>query len=939
MANPFDQFDSPAPANSGAAGGNPFDQFDTPKPPRVPGLSLPGHQEIEGFKLHQLGDPTQKADPLTPYAINKAKMGAASIPGLGAMALDIASYPDRKILEAMGSKSDFAKEGMPLTTRYTLGSQAALGVDPEMKIPKDEWGSPRLGAEMAGNIAEMAGASVLPSASVISRSARPFHAAAKEALGIVLGGEGVTGGTHAVPKEYEPLGGAVGSLFGPLMIQSLYEGAVKGGNWSFSLAKQKARITGFTEKSRAEDAAQRAAGELKPHFDTPAVQKTIADTKSVVDQIPGMKESMTLGRMTDSPTIKSTEQHFAGTDADAMDMAHQRAKGLSTSIEAYKESKFPKPVDESTAISGVQKQAEQKIASLDAQLAKVEADEAALGAKHQRGDIELSGEQSLNVRTRLKDAVKAAATARYERTFDAATKAGVKVDQTDVRDLAAAINKDSGNAFQDKPGVIGDILRKYSKDAEKPVFKTTPTGAKIRQGTTGKPKEPIVDLKEFVSLYQEAGKEVRRLSAAAKMGVEGAENQARLVGKIYALAHAKITEMEKPIYGEVGKLLKDSNQFYNSKYIQIFKKGVGAEMVAPGQFGRRTSNENAKIFRSLVFKPRDSSGVREYLSMVGDDKAGMEALNNGVMDIFSREVVKDGKVNPEALKRFTQDMYKETLAAVPWIAEHIQSVGKAAKYLSEHRETILKEQSDFSKSVVAKIAKLENPDEAMAMAMEYPSQMKALVNGAQTLGEKQALAKSMLEYVTAKKGSLNFFQANRETIEGAIGKTQTANMETILHAEDIAGRITPPEHLTFEKLGDPLSQKIGTSIPQAISEQRAVSQRFANPMYAASRVGVRWWNQIRNDQRDKIMKTVIFNPEAADALVKQLRTPSAANESAFKNYFSHIVKSENFPPYVARSAASGYSATTRKPGEADETDKALRRSKELRRSRMEASGE
>ena len=842
----------------------------------------------------QLGQPTQKPDDLMPYVGNKFRQGFAALPGVIAAAGDLATLPFRRGLEAI---TDSPKsEAMKNTAAYGRAAPKIFNFDPNMPVPKDQYGKPRLGADIAGHIAEFGGMSALPSAGAVAKSAKPLSTAAQEAVSIAASGEGATMGKHMAPEEHKDLGEFAGALTGPGLVNLAWKGVEGGANWVKRQAGERLGLTGLSEKARTKDSAQRAVGELAPQINTPTSLKNIEEAKAIGVKIPGFKENLTLGRMTDVPSVKTLEKHYGTTNPEIMDIARSRATGLDEAITKQTDRRFPSPPDVNAA-TGAKRAAEMKIAELDAGIIRIEEQQKRLAEGFQRGDIEQAGEQALKARERLANAAKASASERYKAVYDAAKAQGVKVNMTDIKDLASSINRESGSVFQDKPGVIGDILRRYEPSATGARTVTPPGGrGTMRIGGAPTPPEPIVSLEEFHSLYKKAGEDFATLSAAAKMGNTEAGQQARMVGKLHDQLKVKITEMEGPQYGEVGSLLKGANEFYRTKYADLFKRGVGGEMVAPGRFGPTASNENAKIFSSLVFKPRDSSGVKEYMAMVNGDKAGLQSLENGVMDIFSRQVVRNDKVDPGALQTFLRN-YKEPLEAMPWVAKKIGSVEAATKSLVNNRQSVVDAQKQYAKSTLNKVYNSDNPDALVAVSMRSPKMLDTIVKSATTAEEKQAVSRAMMEHVSKQPDPIQFLTTNQKTLEQAMGKKHVGYLATILNAQKIAGRVPAPDYLAFEKMGDPLSKAIGTSIPSALSDIKSVTNRFASPEYAASRIGMRFWNKKNNETRDKILTDAIYNPEVAEALAKHLTAPTPQTQKAVD---LHLF------PYAARSAGAAY---------------------------------
>lgn len=828
----------------------------------------------------RLGAPTQADEPSLPYILGKVKEGVASVPGLVAMAADIPSFPFGYIARGLGLKK---RENFPVTKAYYTGIPEVMGYDPNAPVPKDPWGKPKLGAEMAGHIGEFSGMNILPGAGVVSASARPLVALGKEIAGVVAAGEGATMGAHLAPEGYKTAGEIIGSMSGPLAVQGIIEGAFKGGNW----IKSKSGVTGLSEESRLSAGTEKAAKELRPQLTSPVSQANIAEAEAIGLQIPGFKENLTLGQATDAPVIKAMQRHFGGTDVTAHETGLAKQEGIARSIEKYGEKKFPSTPDVS-ATQGARVAYENKIARLDEATNRLEGQQAALASKYMRGDMEAVGADIRDVRQKLMAATKSSASAKFNAVYDAAEKMGLKVNMEDVNTLAETINKDAGRAFQNDPGVIGKILGRYGEKPIEPKYQVTEGGLIPIESA---PVSKEVDFKEFHSLYKDANLEASQLAIAAKMGHADAAQKLREVNKMRDLLRNKVTEMEGAQHGNVGALLKNANQFYDAKYRKLFKTGVGGEIGKTGQFG--VSVEDSKLIPRIIFKKGDASGVEEYIAMSQGDHKAYQALEDGIMDTFAKAATKDGKIDPHAVANFLRD-YKEPLDYLPAIKSKISTVEGAVKSLAENRQRVVLEQRDFSKSILKKVASTENADTAVANALKSPRHMHELLSNAKTVEEKQAVAKGIMEQVIKQPSPMEFMNRNEKMLVSAMGEVQFGHLNTIMRAEQIAKRTIAPSHLDFEKMVDPLSEKTGTSIPQAISEQKSVAQRFASPQYAVARVGMRWWNKLRNDKREEVLMGAIYDPEQAIALSKYLSDPTLKQVDALN---PHLI------PYGVRVSA------------------------------------
>lgn len=853
------------------------------------------------FGKNRLGEPTQKEESTYDYVVNSAKRGLATVPTLASMAGDVVNAPLKYVgkqvsdIFGLGYKPDYLQN----TKAISNSAPDVIGYDPQMPIPKDAYGNPKLSADMLGHLAEFATGNILPGGAVVASARRPLVALAKEIAGVGLAAEGATMGANIVPEEHRAAGEFLGSLTGPLLAQKLITNATKGGNW-VSSASEKAGFFGLSDEAKRMAGTVKAAKELQPQLSSAVSQQNMNEVGMLARKIPDFKTNITLGQATGSPVIQSMQQHYGTTVPDAMNLAQTKQSGLLSSIDKYTEGRFPLEPNISP-IQGAKQAYGEKIATLDAGITRLNNQETFLASQFPRGDMEVIGAKIRDVRDSLMSATKQAVNARYKAVYDAANKSGLKVDMSDAEVLAASINRDSGRVFQNDPGVIGKILSRYGRNETKPVptFKITPTGAKIRQpdAPLNQPNT-IVPFEEFHSLYKDANREASVLNIAAKMGDKDAPQKLQQVEAVRDLLKTKLTQMEGPSAGNVGALLKDANQFYNSKYRMLFKTGVGGEIGKMGKFG--FSTEDAKIVPSLIFKQGDASGVKEYLAMAQGDVSAYRALESGVMDKFSKEVVKDaanGKIDQASINRFLTK-YKEPLAELPGIRAKLTNADSAIRSINQNRQMVIDEQRAFANSAIARIAKTENPEAAINHAMNSPNTMAQLLAKSSPV-ERKAIARTIMESVIKQPDPLAFMAKNSVVLNSALGKKQIGYLETIIAARKIASRTEAPTHLTFEKLNDPLSKAIGTSIPQAISEQKGVAMRFASPLYAGSRVGMRWFNKLSNEQRDKVLMDAIYNPEMAMDLSKYLVSPTKSAADAMN---PHMI------PYLMRGAIEGEKA-------------------------------
>jgi hypothetical protein len=840
--------------------------------------------------------PAKEDEPILPYVAGKFKEGLMSLPAIGPMAADIAAMPFRPLRRALGG--NVPESMMPVTERYYKGLTSgvqdplskAIAIDPNAPVPKDEYGHPKLSAEILGNIALMGGSSTIPSGGTVLRSARPGVALAKELAGVVLSGEGMSGGKYLSHADMfggpsptgEAIGGIVGSMTGPMLVHKLIDVAAKGGSWVSS--KGVTLTPGAKAKFQAEQlnqAKSAAAERLAPQLNTPAAREAIARSQEVARKVPGFGENLTLGRTTQSPAVKSMESHFASTDPAMLDAASQREIGLHSAISRYAEKRFP--ASDWSAQDEVKYIYADKLKNLDEGMKRLDRQERQIAQSLPRGDIEDIGRKQRDlIKSRL-DLAREKKNALYNDVAATADREGVRVNMNDVVDLTKAHLGNEYRAFQNDPGVIGQILRRYSPEREAAeAVKITPTGGKIYMRGRPTAAESVVQpvkYGEFDSLYKKVNEESRNLSLAASAGNMDAAQKLPVVNSIRDLLRTKVDEMASPAYGEVGKKLMTANTYYRDTYSKLFKQGVGAEVLKNGKFG--PSTENAKITESLIFKRGDPSGVREFLDIAGNDPRGMQLLENGIYDMLSKKVIRDGKVSKTALEGFLRD-YKEPLAEVPNIRKSIESVQNATQSLKQNTARVIAAQSDLARSTLSSIAKEENPAKIVANAIKSPKYLDALLENTGAESRKD-IARGVMEHALSTPDAIVFMKTNEAQLRKVLGKKQFESLRTIANARDIAESVKSPGYTQYQKEGEVLA-KYGTSLKQVVSSGIAVSRGRSGKIQEATGLLSRFFGKMRNDEIDRLMKGAVYDPELAKEIANYVATGSKAVEKKLNDH-------------------------------------------------------
>ena len=598
-------------------------------------------------------DEPKKQTTTPEFLVNQFKKGLASTPALVGLAADLVNHVvTDPVAHILGYKG-FAENAAQLAQNKT---EEALNVDKGMKEPTNKYGDTSILTHIGGSIAEMAGSMAVPEVGILGSAAKTAIAAkdatkfikplAKEALGIVLSGEGgVMGenvsrmdvfhpeGSNVHDKEQE--GYFLGSLTGPLAVMKAIDFVGKGGNW----IEKSAEDTGIAlgGKARQEAAAKKIVGsKLGSQLSSPVTQKNLAESEKISKEIPGFGENITLGRASNVPEIKLKEKQMSDTQADIHRLALEREAGLDKSIHDYAAEKFEageaKPNSSAAKIyAELSEKLVNKIKNLNIQSRQLSSQFATRGSE----DI---GKDARDLLVKQFDLARDAKNAKYDAVRSEADKNGIKVQVSDVLGMAKSIKINDWSTFQDDTGIIDKILNNFGEaKPAKTVVKDLPRGKMTLRGTPPAAEAKSVPFGQFSSLLREANAEAKTLRIAQSLGDVKAGTKLVQVEKVRDVLASKMAEMALPQYGSVGKLLKDANSFYANVYAKTFKQGAGAELLKKGRFGEYAV-DNSKIMSSTLFKPNNPSAVKEFLEATGGTPEARKVLENGAYDILSMKV-------------------------------------------------------------------------------------------------------------------------------------------------------------------------------------------------------------------------------------------------------------------------------------------------------------
>ena len=824
------------------------------------------------------------------YYLNAAKAGLADTAGEVGLITDIATYPARKLAEAFGATH------IPSATKiFQKAADKTFGVKRDLPPPRDVFGQTNLLDDYAKNIIEFTTGSALPGMGLLGKEISAAKAAAKAAdlagteatkfvtkkvasfLGRYMAGNissGVWGSDAGIIAKNMAAGGtpqqqaqaqAIGTALGATVIPFGISAALGGATGLAKGAAAEMDITPPGDVAGRKIAAEKVVkSRMGPHFTTSKAAQNVAQAKQVAAQIPGFGESLTAGRQTNSPYLIALEEQAARRPS-AHETAVSREAGLHNAINEFIAKKFPSTGAEPH--SKVQAEYDTRLEAIGNELRDLQRKQRAMSVSPQESSV--IGDKIRALAGNVYTTATKKKTALYDKALAELTRAKATVPTKPIRDAAAEIARDSGRAFQNDPGVVGQILRRYgvSKRPEAPAGATQLE--RVRARTSGVPTPAdTIPYAELDSLIKKVNTEYVQTKARSFMNPSEAQKLPVLQKLRATLANLEDVTAANVKYGKGAKMLAAAKDYYKNTYKPQFKQGVMSEIMKINSLGEHAT-DSAKIMSNLVFRKGSPDAVREFLTAAGNTTASHRLLEQGAMDVlFSK--LQDGKLTPQKLADFKRDN-RESLALLPNLDKKLTDLKSTLTAMEERRAELLTAKKELTQSTLAKVAGTERPDQVITKALASPSYLDTLL-AHQDANTKTALANGMAQKILESKDPHKLLDMHKAPLLKTLGKTRLDALRTIADAKLITSRVKSPAGIEVAgEETDPLKKLTGTAIPGAASTLKAIGARVgSSKLYLTLSHGMKWFSKFKNEDIRKLEEDVLFNPNAAEQLANMI---------------------------------------------------------------------
>lgn len=811
-----------------------LDQYKKPKEVAVP--DIPKQPEPKLSEQLVPPQPVVEEKPFRPAVITESfKKGFADFAALPGYAVDLVNWP----LHKLGLTPEEPFGG---STMIRKGWQALTGY---RETP------PETTAERyAGRMAEFAGSGVVPGIGLASKAAKAGATMAelKTILGVevasaITGGAGAEFGGTVGEKVAGAPGRVVGELTGGISIgmAPIYFKAAGGTIWN--ALKSVKTITG-ERASLIENTAKRqitaAIGE------DPAALGRIQRTSELQAEIPGFKPS--LAAAADAKGLASIQTSL---DTRSIENYNNALDGIRKSQEAianYYDEFFTRTGRKLSST----KVFKQTIKAMEVKATEAEKQISELSAAYKRKPTAEIGASLRELRKIKKAKVSIKVEQAYDELYKTSEDLGIVDDMSDLYVLASDFVRQDATVFQRMPGI-------YKK--MRTIF-----GREIDPNVPFKEQKIMAKFKQIHSLQKETAREYGQALKA------GDNEKQYYLGQVKELLDGKLAQWDDPVYGTFADHKRVVDKYWLEEYHKVFRKGVGGKIAHETRFGKETPD--GKIVSSLVLQKGTSRGIDEFNKLYEGVPEAQILLRDGILDVFSKEALKDNVISPKSVKTFLKD-YKEVLDKIPDLRNTLMNSEALTSALVNRKATIVRKSKQFARDSIspyAKIAGYGSADEAVEAGLKDPKIMRILTRNTKTVSEKQDLVSIIADHVLEKPDAWNYLLKNESMLAGQFNRLKPGHfkkLKNIAEAQSIISKYHPSQGPRTKAIEDPFYKKYGTTFASAVAQWRwALYYNKTSAYYPAVDMGSKYIFKIRQGQVEKLMERSLYDPDLATTLAE-----------------------------------------------------------------------
>ncbi len=675
---------------------------------------------------------------------------------------------------------------------------------------------------MAGSPALMLGRAATPAAITAAQAQSPVPALlAGEGIAALASGAGQTARAVA-PEPYKDVADLAGQAVGGIAVPG-FLGTRLGAVQALANLNKPSTVNRYADnyvRGQLADAAR----------NFPGAGQNLAEAAVLEQQIPGLQYR--IGQATGIPSVTDLERRVATSSPERFNerTIQDRAQGQAIEDQAKKDLPL---------LAGD---------GLLSDLEKVQTARADLAQKLPTTAPEETGQTLRDARASIKGKYDQLAAQKYADPIAEAESLGVTIDPSNIITKAKEVLSnpllkfDAANA----PAIAGRIAA-----LEKPAGPAIlgPNGQPI--SSRGSAAEPI-SFETYTGLRQAVNQDIAR-----ERGSQAPEARQRLRALVGLRQEIDAAAEQAP--QSVKNLYDEANRFYRDEYAPKFLRGTNLKQSLRDVTGEQKIPDER--LAGQYFKPGGATPMSRFLSLYGDNKPAMTAMENHILDTYRKTVVRDGVIDPAKHAAFVSN-YAAPLRQIPGLRTQIDSMGAASAALGE-RENMLADAQRLLEQGQLDRMRYDSPD-------------------------KPGLDPKKLNAFLSKNGQ-DFSDAVAKVYGDKVAQQHMQNLERITRAAEIAERGRIPENASPSQTTSPLDMQktIGFTGRTVFNMIRAVTTGRTSAEDMAYTLGAQAGAHRIRLALIKAEERAVSDPETAKLIAQAINTPATTQEG--KNIAMKII--------------------------------------------------
>lgn len=782
-----------------------------------------------------------------------------------------------------------ATQGIP-PFNHVANLKESLGVTQDMKPPSEE-------AAVAGDITGEIGsaAATLPLAFIGQGSA----AARLGRYGMDSVRAGI-GRSIGEAESGTDLGGDVGAIIGgvvnPSLLNKPVAAAAKYGKKLYQGVKNRKNLEeiGVSTAKAADDlstqfAESKASQDLARYIhDYPGSLSNMDEAARIegrVRDLGGTDLSLTLAERTRNPAVSSQYEALARDNPSNLAKAITATEKNQAAVNTAKEAVTGGSSSLKPALRDLKMrvQVQRGVNQMELAHARRSYAEALTGVE---SNNPLVVGQSLKA---LRIHEKTLAAEEFTKRIDALTarmnEAGDVVDPQPLTDLVDSVRANPNMQWDEKN--IPTIFNRVSQELKPHAGSPAPMGKAMDWGTVdanGPPGSVRTDMSVLKSLREEVGADIRALELSHS---QNARHQLRALSGIKTeidnvMDAAAKASNDPVIFDDYAKWRTD----YREDFIQRFRTGVGAEMDFT-----KINGENFILDENVTEKfLKSQASMNRFMRMFAKNDDALNALQDGILDLYRRKTVLNGVFSEPAHHRFLKQ-YDLQLDNLPELKKQLMDTGSNINVINARVDLLEKNAQKIDRSLIAKAVDFSNVkdvDDLVTKAVSNPRLMVELLRDMAPTARGAVLRNVTKRIVDQDPGAaFKYIQDNEVSLKivfrHALGAKKSLehmdNIKSIVAVEELVQQYGAKNWaLGAEKTINTWAQewlkKRGLSAAQIFAAGRAIMRSHAYG--SAPYFGGIFFGQAVNANALEKMKGLIhqamYDPELAKELAAQAKT-------------------------------------------------------------------